>query len=164
MESTNYQGIDYGNGLTNLNPKTKIRFGVIHQNHVPFFHEEATPYYDGIELECGECNHDYVIKDNDSDCPECGANTNDDVDPLAWAIDSEEIKAECSQDDVDIFVFESQYYTYAQFCSPCAPGACYLTSPLDFKNENNKTCFGPTWFEGKPPYPIYEVSTGRRVG
>ncbi|MCK5342880.1 MAG: hypothetical protein KAR20_05725, partial [Candidatus Heimdallarchaeota archaeon] len=84
--------------------------------------------------------------------------------PISFSYDSEGYKMEQSQNDTDIFVLESKYYTYAQFCSPCAPGAGYLMTPLKDKIEANKTyCLGHEWFEGKAPYKVYSVETGRRI-
>lgn len=61
--------------------------------------------------------------------------------------------------DGDVWVMESPFVTYAQFCSPCAPGACYLTNPLDEAVESNKCyCLGADWFEdNKAPYPIHNA-------
>ncbi len=77
---------------------------------------------------------------------------------------SGEIDAHCGQDG-DIFVTSSPYFTYAQFCSPCAPGACYLANPIDEHDDNNRAyCFGHDWFEdGIAPYPVYSVETGELV-
>lgn len=68
--------------------------------------------------------------------------------------------------DGDIFVLKSPYFTYAQFCSPCAPGACYLRSPLDSPVEANKCyCMGLDWFDDDNPcpYPVYSVETGELI-
>lgn len=68
-------------------------------------------------------------------------------------------------DETDLWVLKSPYFTYAQFCSPCAPGACYLTNPLDEPHAENKCyCLGSDWFEDeKAPYPIYSVETGELI-
>ncbi len=170
METTEHVGIDYGRNTTaNKDPNTNIRYGIINSNSVMYFHEESIPYYDGIELECGSCNHDFTVIDGNFDCPECGENTNDDIEPLSWFIDNDEIQAE-SNDSYYISVFKSKYFTYVAHCSPCYPGAGDLNSPLNFKDENNRAyCFGPKWFDkedphNRCPYPIYEVDTGKRVG
>jgi len=68
--------------------------------------------------------------------------------------------------DGDIFVCKSPYFTYAQFCSPCAPGACYLRNPLEEPNEANKCyCLSGEWFsDDEPmPYPVYSIETGKLV-
>lgn len=68
-------------------------------------------------------------------------------------------------DDPDLWVMKSPYFTYAQFCSPCAPGACYLLNPLFEPVEGNKCyCLGRDWFEhDAAPYPIWEVATGELI-
>jgi hypothetical protein len=81
----------------------------------------------------------------------------------------------------DVFVLNSPYFTYAQFCSPCVPGACNLNSPLvtppddvyggnNFEDDwqkiraNRCYCLGHDWFEdGRAPYPVYSVETGELV-
>lgn len=52
------------------------------------------------------------------------------------------------------------YGTFAQFCSPCVPGAG--DSPLA---DGVKTyCLGHGWFEdGKAPYAVYSVATGELI-
>ncbi len=65
----------------------------------------------------------------------------------------------------DLWVLESPYFTYAQFCSPCAPGACYLLNALETPDENNRAyCLWSDWFDdGKAPYVVYSVATGQIV-
>ncbi len=71
-------------------------------------------------------------------------------------------KATCGGDFTDIFVLGSPYFTRAAFCSPCAPGACYLTDPCD--DGERAYCLGHEWFEdGEAPYPVYDVKTGLLV-
>ncbi len=68
--------------------------------------------------------------------------------------------------DGEIFVIASPFFTYAQLCSPCAPGACYLKSPLEGPSEANKCyCLGADWFDSDSPcpYPIYSVATGEQI-
>lgn len=61
--------------------------------------------------------------------------------------------------DSDLIVTASPYYTMAQFCSPCVPGAGNLDCPCP---TGPKTyCLGHDWFEdGIAPYPVYSVETG----
>jgi len=66
----------------------------------------------------------------------------------------------------DLWVFKSPYFTYAQYCNPCAPGACYLSNELAEPVESNKCfCLGPDWFdeEVKCPYTVYSMETGKQV-
>jgi len=159
-----YRGINYG-PLTNIDLKTQIRYGVIPH------HEVGAAWYDESELIypqtcCPECISDNIENDV---CQDCGYELSDaDIDlrePTACEFDQEGYLLSQDLDSPDIFVLKSPYYTYAQFCSPCAPGACYLTSPLDVPHEDNKCyCLGHDWFEdGKAPYPVYSVDTGERI-
>ncbi len=62
----------------------------------------------------------------------------------------------------DVWIFKSPYYTHAQFCSPCAPGAGYLANPCE---DGPKTyCLGHDWFDDRrAPYPVYLVTDGTLV-
>lgn len=62
----------------------------------------------------------------------------------------------------DCWVFQSPYYTLTQFASPCAPGAGHLETPCP--SGVRTFCLGHEWFEdGKAPYPIWSVKTGKLV-
>lgn len=145
---TKDKGIDYGLGKTNIDSKTGIRYGVIHQNEVlQAWCDSSEPYYP-----CDDCdNKPEEDEDYHSNCDFC--------EPASFYVDGKEYKAE-SDSMGDIFITKSTYYTRAQFCSPCAPGACYLSNPC---NDGEKAyCFGHNWFydteTGKAPYPVYRVS------
>lgn len=77
--------------------------------------------------------------------------------PRGHYLDDGEYKA--SVDSInDVFVIKSPYYTHAQFCSPCAPGACHLANPTD-EGGPKAYCLGHEWFEdGVAPYTVYRVS------
>lgn len=80
-----------------------------------------------------------------------------------------------------VMVLSSPYFTYAQLCSPCVPGACNLDKPMitppdgiyggdgferDWQRLKNNRCYclGHDWFEdGRAPYPVYSVETGELV-
>jgi hypothetical protein len=146
---TDYEGIDYSMGLgsTNRDPETGIRFGVISAHDVDWWPESSEAIYP--ECEEPECK--------ETECCEC------DLEPIGWKYDGDEYKA-FGGEGGDIFVEKSSFFTYAQFCSPCAPGACHLNNPLDHTSENNKCyCFGHEMFEGDAPYPVYSVETGELV-
>lgn len=159
---SDYAGIDYGFGRTNIDHETGFRFGVISQQLVlQAWADSSEPEYP-----CGECD----AWDGDNDC--CGDDFYD-CEPIAHNYNAEGYKATCSQDG-DIFVIQSPYFTYAQLCSPCAPGACYLATPIDHIDhesrrvlvDNKCYCFGPDWFDNdyEPcPYPVWEVATGKLV-
>lgn len=181
--STTYKGIDYGLGRSNRNSETGIRNGVINQNHVgqAWFDESEAYYGKPEEFECEHCQQtvrintdtDNVINWGDSvECPNCGETTEcelpDCSEPISHFYEKDGYSAEAGESG-DIFVCRSPYYTYAQFCSPCAPGACYLSAFLcnpdpETDKDNRAYCFGHDWFDdGKAPYPVYSVETGELI-
>ncbi len=83
--------------------------------------------------------------------------------PVGSYLDADGYLAE-RHSDGDVFILRSPYYTHAQFCSPCAPGACYLPNPVD-ESGPKAYCFGPDWFgKDRPcPYPVFSVATGECV-
>ena len=138
---TDYKGIDYGRGVTNIDAETGIRYGVIPMNAV------LQAWADSAEPNYGE----EVLDREDLDG----------VEPYSYDYEGDGYIANQS-DDNDIFITKSPYYTYAQYCSPCAPGACYLLNPC--KDGERAYCFGHDWFEdGKAPYPVFDVKTGHVV-
>ena len=175
---TDYRGIDYGCGLSNVDTATNIRYGVIPVNTV-------------TQVWCDSSEPDY----GDPICPECGRVVTDDLnaieddvletyatshgcddyacesckhlwdssdvwrnEPLGFNLDDGTYKAMQGGDDCDIFILKSPYYTRAQFCSPCAPGACYLLNPCP--DGEKAYCFLNDWFDDDSlcPYPIWKVS------
>ena len=162
-------GIDYGRGMTNRNHESGIRYGVISQNEVLQVWADSSEavYGDEGETKCPECGKTHEGTVGTTVTCECGEEfdleLSDCAEPLSFTYEKDGYKAECS-DDGDIFVIVSPYFTYAQFCSPCAPGACYLMSPLDDEPKDNRCyCFGHDWFEDETPYPVYSVTTGELV-
>ena len=81
--------------------------------------------------------------------------------PIGNTLDNGEYQGNLD-DSNDVWIFKSPYYTRAQFCSPCAPGAGYLANPCE---AGPKTyCLGHDWFDGgQAPYPVYHVDTGELV-
>lgn len=159
-------GIDYGNGLTNIDVKTEIRYGVIHA------HEVGNAWYDSSEADYGEphcpyCGTELKAKnlDNRLACNGCKKRF-DDLDrpscfygdePIGHVLDDGEYKAS-QGDQNDIFITKSPYFTRCEFCSPCAPGAGYLLNSVEDGVE--AYCFGHDWFEdGKAPYQVFNVET-----
>lgn len=71
----------------------------------------------------------------------------------------------------DIIVLKSPFYTYAQFCSPCVPGAGNLDHPFvcefgdvgyaraaEEQGWPKVFCLGHDFFEGnRAPYPVFRV-------
>jgi len=184
-------GIDYGLGRTNIDIKLGIRYGVIPFNDL---HEWAYDAFEGVygDPTCPNCESTVIDSPHGKDyfCEKCfesdlgdltsnDAGTEDDIDhdiycywsdevcpeqALGWCLDDGKYLAEHGEDG-DVFIIKSPYFTYAQFCSPCAPGACYLRNTVDSSNDNNMCyCFGHEFFEGeKAPYSVYSVETGELV-
>ncbi len=142
MGETDYTGIDYSMGTVNFNRETGIRYGVIPIDRVlQAWVDESEAFYGDEEDEPEE--------------------------PISFFVKNNSYLLEQWQDNPDIWVFESPYFTYAQFCSPCAPGACDLDNWLSKEawTDNNKCyCLGHEWFEsGKAPYPVFSVETKKEV-
>jgi len=175
------KGIDYGNGITNIDEKTGIRYGVIPHSAIgsAWYDESEAEYGDPTCPNCGNApsNYDNEIHDGyeiekysmaEYACENCEYIFDGEQaypeEPLYFWYNSNGYVIK-QTDEVDIFVLKSPYFTYGQFCSQCAPGAIYLENPIKEKDDNNKGyCLGHGWFEGeKAPYPVYSVETGRLV-
>ena len=168
------KGIDYGMGQTNIDKKTGIRFGVIHQNEVLQTWADASEADYGPPT-CSKCGNEAVAYGDDKHgfgytgggseyaCTSCKRTFDADdafgEEALGYFVNDADYEAHCGSDG-DIFITRSPYYTRAQFCSPCAPGACYLMNPCE--DGERAYCFGHDWFEsGKAPYPVYSVEKER---
>lgn len=163
-------GIDYGSGVANVSDVKiegsveRVRFGVISQNEViQAWCDESKGYYGAPH--CPHCGNEFdetELQDCDNHC-DCGGifdwGSSWGDEPLSHYVDSDGYEAEAGSDG-DIFIAKSPYYTVCGFCSPCAPGAGYLT---DSGEDCAAFCFGPDWFDGPVPHNIYEVETGRLV-
>jgi hypothetical protein len=134
-------GIDYGRGLSNIDAKTGIRYGVISQNSV---------------LQAwADCSQ--PVYEEDSDCGE----GDDDREPVSWEFHDADYNIEMVL-DTDLVVTRSPFFTKAKFCSPCVPGAADLNEPCE--DGVRAFCLGKDWFEDdKAPYPIYSVETGKLI-
>lgn len=145
-------GIDYGHGLTNIDPETKIRYGVISTLSVlDAWCDSSEPYYP-----CDGCEY------KDSEGEDCSAV---ECEASSWYIDDDEYIAEDCFGGTEIMIMKSPYFTSGAFCSPCAPGAVNLNEPMHPKNGDGIAyCFGHDWFDGeKAPYRVFSVETGREV-
>lgn len=204
MSETNHPGIDYsGPGSTaNRDKDTGIRYGVIAQNDLMgealddvFTHGDDLGYEAAKKefkdklrgvLEEYFSDHKYGEEklgrldravENAFDACDDWADGMDFNGPMFWQCEGYTLQAD---DHGDLWVFKSPYFTYAQFCSPCAPGACHLANPLEVKIQagiasvvdgDNETfvdankcyCLGHEYFEDKAPYAVYRVSDGSRV-
>lgn len=149
MSATNYVGIDYGMGMSNVDKANGIRFGVISQHSLGEWINDVI--FDGADYgqpTCPSCGNTAISSDDVSDeiseadwfdhkdytciaCEECFWSDNAFSDEmLGWSHESDGYKlTDCLTNDV--FVLASPYYTYAQYCSPCVPGAGNLDSPID---------------------------------
>jgi hypothetical protein len=186
---TEYAGIDYSLGRSNVDRSNGIHFGVIslHAINMDRLEEFESQYGNPHCPKCGNeceaipchteqtehgvaCYRDVPEEFENYECPKYSQGEYACKD-CEYLFDADEafpdspIEQTYERDgyalslgeDGDIFVLKSPYYTRAQYCSPCAPGAGYLTNPCD---DGPKTyCLGADWFEdNKPPYPVYLVA------
>jgi hypothetical protein len=171
-----YKGIDYGMGTSNINPETGIRFGVIGVNceHLDewFWEQMEADYGDPGCPKCGGAVVEYDHEKHgeypehrgcdDYACESCGiALDSGDCYPdeaIGHDLDSDGYKGRIGSDCTELFVTASRYYTRAQFCSPCAPGACHLEHPMS--DGEKAYCLGHEWFKGdRAPYPVFDAAT-----
>jgi len=171
----NKQGINYDrSNQYNIDKTTNIRYGVIHQNDVPFWCELSEPFYHKTEAE-KELEKIESLEDITEEqelrskiLREQIEEENQFIEPSSFIIDNSDYQAECV-DNVDIFIMKSRFYTYAKFCSPCAPGACYLKdyTPVDevTRDMDKCYCFGLEMFDDTfpCPYPIWEIATDKLI-
>lgn len=173
-------GIDYGLGRTNIDRATGIRYGVISSRTIgeAWYENSEADYGDPTCPQCGETIGyssdapdfpDSVEPDwftgKDFVCFTCEAcYWSDDAfgdDPIGHHFeDADYTLTDCL--DSDVMIIRSPYYTYAQFCSPCVPGAGNLDTPIA---DGVKTyCLSHDWFEtDTAPYPVYRVSDNSLV-
>lgn len=170
-QPTEYAGIDYGLGRSNIDNQTGIRFGVISQYSVMpealddfYTHGKDIAYDVAVSDLQAEFKNDPEGLEMALEELNCAWETN--AGNLLYDRDGYRLTG-CL--DNDLFVLRSPYYTHAQFCSPCVPGAGNLDCPLKegpntWKTGNESYCLGHDWFQnGKAPYPIFSVETGERI-
>ena len=163
------KGIDYGRGMTNIDRKTGIRFGVLPQSAVLQSWADSS---EGVYLEipdnvceCETCGASGTISDGYDvceceDCEGTGEVTIEgesfDDEPIGFVYRGGGIFAHCGECS-DIFIEKSPFYTLAPFCSPSAPGACYLVDACE--DGAPAYCLPSDWFdEDSPcPYPVWRV-------
>jgi hypothetical protein len=176
--TTSYAGIDYSLGRSNVDAVSGIHYGVISQHSIISEALDDLNYvYAGPNCpECGNTVTDELPEEwrtkeieNYSDhgcddyyCATCNHLLDTEEvwseESIGWTYESEGYKlSDCL--DSDIFVLASPFYTHAQYCSPCVPGAGNLDNPCE---DGPKTfCLGHDWFEdGIAPYPVFKVSDG----
>lgn len=153
---TTNPGIDYGMGRTNVDRETGIRFGVVNANRLPYIWDDVESVYPPYT--CPECEAE-LGDDIPDTCPACEAELDCDdvqgqmdcVEALFHKVDVDGVVAEIHSDG-DMFILKSPVYIYAQFCSPCAPGAGHIENPCP---SGVKTYALPMdWFgdDDDPPY------------
>ncbi len=176
-----YVGIDYGlTSQTNRDKETGVHYGVISQHSVgeAWYEDSEADYGPATCPKCGNEAADYNDLDEefvqdwdrshgctDYACGQCryvfDASEAYGDEPNGYSYDSDGyVLTSCL--DSDIMVIKSPYYTRAQFCWPCVPGAGNLDNPTE---DGPKTyCLGHDWFEdGVAPYPVYDLATGARI-
>jgi hypothetical protein len=149
---SNYPGIDYSRGMSNVNHSTRIHYGIISQNEViqSWCDQSESDY--GLPI-CPKCEYEFKRSKSPVKCPNCGFKPIDDSqffrdDPLAHYYKSDGYQLHQSYDDTDIFIIKSPFFTYCQFCSPCAPGAGYTMNSVNPEDGGIKAyCLGHDWFE-----------------
>lgn len=143
MKGTEYPGTNYALGSTsNLDIHTNIRYGIINANAQglsEWLWESIEAEYDPYCPHCGnQLEDDWEDQEYETAhplCPHCTSMINTDWgeqygdEPSRQVINDADYEG-IVDDHNDIIVFKSPYYTYAQFCSPCAPGACHLENPF----------------------------------
>jgi hypothetical protein len=129
-------GIDYGLGKSNIDTATGIRYGVIST------HSVGERLYDAQQFEYPDDADEYS-------------------EPIGWHVkDDDYMITQCL--DTDAMILKSPYYTFAQFCSPCVPGAGNLDHPME--NGVKTYCLDASWFENdRAPYPVFRVADDRLV-
>lgn len=174
------RGIDYAPIGSNVNrdAETGIRYGVIPLGRLGEFSADSfEAEYDACCPHCGDGlpeDIEFTVTNRPADrkygswaiCQSCEKAFSEDD-----SIPDEPSRQVCKEDGLEAFLdssndtwfTKSPYFTRAAFCSPCAPGACYLTNPCE--DGERAYCPGPDWFdEDNPaPFPIYSVATGELV-
>lgn len=183
--------------LPNYDEKTGIRYGVISPHAISqyalddIYTSGTDPYYEtakkdlleSFESWCDDNNLDFKRINTDSIEDSFNDNYTGPEDGTMDYSDSE-YDLHVSGDNFGIFVMRSPYYTYCRNCSPCAPGAGDLNSPVDNPDLKNKDmiryidlfgaphkiaektlCLGPEWFnkESPIPYRVFRVDNDVEV-
>lgn len=195
------QGIDYGMGLANVDKQTGIRFGIISQHSLDqdYLSDFEADYGEPTCPKCGnkaESSNDACETCEESDSVFCGAkdyhchgkncrsfpqgvpysfwsNSAYSDEANGFYHKDESTLAHYDNSGFGVWIERSEYYTYAHFCSPCAPGACDLDAPLEentlhtggYGPDTDKCyCFGHECFEsGRAPYRVFRVADNSEV-
>lgn len=165
-------GIDYGNGQTNIDKETGIRYGVISPNSVMpealddiysngedmIYTEWKQERFDEIESAIQSAIGDYVsdrilkqIVEGATDAAEdcIGEDYESDSDGAGYDYTGDGYHIQTSS--LGLYVLKSPYVTRTWYCSPCCPGAGNLDSP-DVDGVLTYA-LGPEWFDEHNPMP-----------
>jgi hypothetical protein len=184
MKKSDDPGIDYSGigGTCNRDHETGIRYGIISQNSMDQellidiyntgedlgFADDKTNLLDELKNAIIGAIEEYGDIDEDEAFRAAGEIVDSDL--FVWHDRDESgpylyeepgLKVQTTSDN-NLWVFKSPFYTRAQFCSPCVPGAGNLDT---FCPDGPKTyCLPADWFEdGKAPYNIWSVETDEMV-
>lgn len=194
MNKSTYAGIDYSRGASNCDASNGIRYGVISQHTVNSDALEDI-YTHGTDVAHAQCLADHLAaaKANFAPCDENGKEFDEDqvteefndryesdggLSDYLYERDGYKLTGCLTS---DLFILKSPFFTFAQFCSPCVPGAGNLNSPfesatnqegldgVDYASEATQAgfprvyCLGHDWFESGAPYAVYSVETGKAI-
>jgi hypothetical protein len=180
--------------MPNFDETTGIRYGVISPHNISswsldeIYQNGTDPIYEEyIENTEQEYRDDHPgdkfnQEDFDSYMENCNMEYESDGSGIMDYSDSE-YDLHVSGDNFGIFVMRSPYYTYCRNCSPCAPGAGDLDSPITDKDQladcmslktifsaGKALCLGHEWFDQsddqysrKIPYRVFRVSDDTEV-
>lgn len=197
MSKESYAGLDYsGPGSTvNRDSETGIRYGVISMNSVMPEAWDDVEYDYGTPQEafkCPNCHEKTMAHKwgDDVKCDTCGEEFEtempDYIEPCGWSYEGDGYAITSCLDN-DAMIIKSPFYTYAQFCSPCVPGAGNLDNPFPinpalepklkagrilYRRGAEKAgfpkvyCLGPDWFDqfAPCPYPVIFRVDGKEMG
>lgn len=144
--------IDYGRGTTNV-AENGFRFGVIPHFAVgeAWYEDSQGVYPQG----CPKCGG--------SECEEHDEEEDYDQEAMAFAYEDAEYRLTQDAESPDIWVIQSPYFTFTEYCSPCAPGAGYLRDAHD-DGPCEALCLGHEWFrDNRAPYRVFSVETREEV-
>jgi hypothetical protein len=146
-------GIDYGNKKSNIDQRTGIRYGVIPCDLVDHLWDYMEAVYSAECPHCGTEIEDVV-------CGHCDMeNDVEELEPVCHKYEGNGYILITGGDCIDLWVIKSPLYTYSKFCSPCAPGACYLPDFIEGStpDDNKCYCLGSEWFNGAPGYEVHRL-------
>lgn len=167
--------IDYGHGTTNIDLETGIRYGAISWASIspdmlgafePDYGDPTCPNCTGPVVDYDEEAHGeykdvstayhYMLSCNscpDYACELCELYMDAEAvypeEPSVWYYEDEEYRVISMLDGSSYLVLKSPYYTWAEFCSPCIPGAGDLNSPAEIGQGAKTYCLGDDWFDSE---------------